>query len=229
MAFRRTLQKYLLDKPHSLREVGLQYRISTFDPSLHFVFDQKDVAVGAFTTHIDDVLGCGAYGILDLTRKFLELRSGPLEIQESEFVHVGMELSQGSDFSVRLTQSGFTESLLPMDTSPSLWANRQLPLGDEDKLRCQCKLGELCWLATVSRPDICARLAHIASRVNMLKGSDIYCTNDLIKTVKLRQPRTVLKYASSSAPPPPRKGTLCRGFVLDGRNSSRVLDPCWLV
>ena len=93
-----------------------------------------------------------------------------------------------------------------MDTSPILWADRQKPLGVEDKLLRQCKLGELCWLATVSRPDICARLAHIASRVNVLQGSDIYRINDLIKTVKLWQPRAVLKYASSSKPLFPPEG-----------------------
>ena len=64
-----------------------------------------------------------------------------------------------------------------MGTSPTLRANRQKLLGVEDKLLRQCKLGELCWLAAVSRPYICARLAHIASQVNMLQGS----VNDLIK------------------------------------------------
>ena len=62
---------------------------------------------------------------------------------------------------------------------------------------CQCKLGELCWLATVSRPDICARLARIASRINALTGSDVYRINDLVKTVKTWQKATQLKYASS--------------------------------
>ena len=69
---------------------------------------------------------------------------------------------------------------------------------EDVKLR-HCKLGKLCWLATtanyvivnlanyVSRPDICARLARIAPRANSLQGSDVYCVDDLVKTVKLRQ------------------------------------------
>ena len=131
---------------------------------------------GFLTIHIDDILGCGLDGILDRTRKFSEQRYGPLELQESEFALVEMELFQGSDFSVRLTQPAFTEGHMPLDTSPTLWANRQRPLGDEDKLLRQCKLGKLCWLAAASRPDIRARLAHIASRVNVLQGS----VNDLL-------------------------------------------------
>ena len=50
------------------------------------------------------------------------------------------------------------------------------------KLR-QCKLGELRWVAAVSRPDICARLARIASRITALCGSDVYRINELARVV----------------------------------------------
>ena len=135
-------------------------------------------------------------------------------------MRVGMELLQGSDFSVRLTQSAFTEGLLPMDASPSMWANRQRTLGDEDKLLRQCKLGELCWPAAVSRPDIRARLAHIDSRVNKLHGSDIYRINDLIKTVEIWQPRAVLKYASPSKPLFPPEGDALGRFRAKRKENS---------
>ena len=83
-------------------------------------------------------------------------------MQEKHFVHVGMELSQDNSLSVTLAQKEFAEKLQPLGTSPQLWAARRKLLSPEDvKLR-QCKLGELCWLATVSRQDICARLARIA-------------------------------------------------------------------
>ena len=103
-----------------------------------------------------------------------------------------MELTQKADFSVELTQAEFTRQLQFLDTSPALWKRRQNPLSDEGKLLCQCKMGELRWLATVSRPDIRARLAQLASKVNDIQGSDIYRINALIKTVKLEQPRAVL-------------------------------------
>ena len=90
--------------------------------------------MGVFATHIDDILGCGLRGISERARRFSEQRFGPLKLQESEFAHVGTELPQGCDFSVGLTQSAFSEGLLPMDTSPTLWANRQKPLEVEDKL-----------------------------------------------------------------------------------------------
>ena len=100
-----------------------------------------------------------------------------------------MELAQKSDFAVELTQAEFTRQLKFMDTSPALRKRRQNSLSDEEKLLCQGKMGELCWLATVSRPDICARLAQLASKVNDLQGSDIYRINALIVTVKIDQNR----------------------------------------
>ena len=153
--------------------------------------------MGVFATHIDDILGCGEPGVMDKLRQFSELRFGRLKVQEKQFVHVGMELAQDSSFSVTLTQKDFTEKLKPLGTSPRLWAARQKLLSPEDVKLCQCKLGELCWLATVSRPDICARLARIASRINALTGCDVYRINDLVKTVKTWQQATQLKYSSS--------------------------------
>ena len=77
-----------------------------------------------------------------------------MELQENSFAHVGMELSQEANFSVTLTQEEFTMNLQPVGTSPELWAARQKLLPPEDAKVRQCKLGELCWLATASRPDI---------------------------------------------------------------------------
>ena len=62
----------------------------------------------------------------------------------------------------------------------------------------QCNLGEVCWVASVSRPDICARLARIASWISALCGSDVYRINELVRAAEGWQQATALKYASSS-------------------------------
>ena len=101
------------------------------------VFNGEGVAVGIFSSHIDDILGCGAPGVLERTRHYLEQRFGALKVQGNNFVHVGMELVQQSDFSVTLTQAEFTSQLQFLDTSPALWKRRQNPLSDAGKLLCQ--------------------------------------------------------------------------------------------
>ena len=121
-------------------------------------------------------------------------------------MRVGMKLVQGSTFSASLTQGGFTKNLQPLPTTPKLWAARQHLLSPEDDRLRQRMPGELCWLATASRPDISARLAHIAYHINSLEGSDVYSINGLIKTAKEWQKAAVLKNDSSS-----QLGTVCEG------------------
>ena len=64
----------------------------------------------------------------------------------------------------------------------------------------QRKLGELCRVAAVYRPNICARLARIAPRTNSLCRSDVCRINELVRAVKNCRQSAVLKYTSSSHP-----------------------------
>ena len=72
---------------------------------------------------------------------------------------VGVELSWTSDFSIQLTQGNF-------QTNPEFRASRPRPLSTGEIRVHQCELGELRWVATVSRPDICARPVQLPARVN---------------------------------------------------------------
>ena len=58
-------------------------------------------------------------------------------------------------------------------------------------------MGELCGLATVSRPDICARSARPPPRVHAQQGPDVYRINGVVRTEKEWQTATISKYASS--------------------------------
>lgn len=90
--------------------------------------------MGVFTTHIDDILGRGEQAALSKILQFPEQRFGELELRESSFVFVGMELAQESDFSATQTQDEFAKNLQPLPTSPQLWPARPPPcLGERDK------------------------------------------------------------------------------------------------
>ena len=100
-------------------------------------------------------------------------------------MRVGAELVQESDSSAAPAQDEFAADLQPPSTSPQLWAARQKMLSFEDVRLCLCKHGELWLLGAVSTPDVCARLARIASRVNSLQGSDVYRLDDMAKAVEV--------------------------------------------
>ena len=112
------------------------------------VLNREKEAVGVLSSHIDDILGCGAPGVPERTRYSLEQRFGTLKVLENAFLRVGMGLEQKADLSVDLSGAEFTKQ------RQALWRRRQGPLSDEEKLLRQRKMGELRWLATVSWPDI---------------------------------------------------------------------------
>ena len=135
-------------------------------------------------------------------------RFGDLKVQEESFARTCMQVSQEIDFSAKLIKDEYTKGLKSDPTSLRLRASRQRPLSSDGiKLR-QCDLGELCWLATLSRLDFCARSARFATRVDLSLGSDIYRINDPTRPAKERQRATVLKYASSPRPGAPARGDL---------------------
>ena len=92
-------------------------RVPKFDPCLHFIYRKDGGAVGGFTTHIGDALGCGVPGFLAQTEVFSEARFGQLKLQESSAAHVGMEVAQGNDYSVRLASAHL---LGVSDSSPAV-------------------------------------------------------------------------------------------------------------
>ena len=111
--------------------------MSNLDPRLYKVFNREGEAAGVFSTHVDDISGCGVPGVLERTRYFSGRRFGALKTQGNDFAHVGMELPQKADFSIELTQAEFTHQLEPLDMSPALREARQRPLSDDEKLKRQ--------------------------------------------------------------------------------------------
>ena len=149
---------------------GLRFQASAFDPALFSVFPSRWCAVCASTTCIDDILGCGGGGIPVSARQSLESRFRPLGTQEKNFARVGVVLHQSNNFSVTMTRQEFTGASQSNPTTKELWVSRQRTL-------------------RALRPDICARLVQLVSKVKPLPGSDICQGNDLNLTAKeWRQP-----------------------------------------
>ena len=153
------MHSYLANSAGSLPRVGLRFEASSFSPCRYSVFRKSGGAVG-------DILRCGEPDLPQRVRCFLEKRFGKSKVQEKSFVRVGMELAQETDLSVTLTQEDFAKKLNSHPTSPALRAGRREPSAlDETKMR-QCTSDELWRVARVPKPDIYARSARIASRIN---------------------------------------------------------------
>ena len=108
----------------------------------------------------------------------------------------GVGPAQEMGFSATMAQQKFTQTLKPIPTMSELRASPLRSPKMEDARMRQRKSGGSGWFAAVSRPDIRAWPARLASRVNSSQGSDIYQINDLLETGGRRQPAALLKNQS---------------------------------
>ena len=115
----------------SLAKVGFRFRVSAFGLRSCSVFRKGGGAVGASTPHIANILGCGKQDVLTEIRVLLATCFGAAGLQESSSVCVGMEQSQETDLSVKLTQEELTTNQKPLKTSPGLGAALQRALSLE--------------------------------------------------------------------------------------------------
>ena len=129
-------------------------------------------------------------------RRSLGDRFGKLQVREKSFARVGVEMARANDFSATSTREDFTRDLKFLPASPKFWAGREGPLSTDESKMCRRKSGELLWVATVSRPEIRARLGETVSRIGSLCRSDVYRINDLARAAKEWRETTALKYAS---------------------------------
>ena len=100
------------------------------------------------------------------------------------FVLVGAELAQGKDFPETMTQQKFTDAHQSIPATQKLRASRKRLSKVGDIRRRRRKLGDSFWLATVSRPGTCPRVAQLAPKVNSLRTTLVRRANDLIKRRK---------------------------------------------
>ena len=166
VASHQSSRRFLMNSVESSPSASLRFETSSFDSRPCCIFRKSGGGVGAFTTHVDGILGCGETDLFLKARSLVEKGFGEWGIQEKSFVRVGVGLGQERDFSATLTQEASSNNLKPPPTTPEMWAGRDNPQFTDDTEMRQCKLGELRWVAAASRPDICACLARIASRVD---------------------------------------------------------------
>ena len=66
-------------------------------------------AVGAITTHIDDISGRAEPDLLKKVRRSWEQRLGKLQVQKKSSAHVGKDVARKEDFPATLTHGGLNE------------------------------------------------------------------------------------------------------------------------
>ena len=165
---KKTLDGYLVDSSKWSVDARISFERTGHDRGAYYVNNEDGKCVGLITTHVDDILWAAAFGAHGAIKEILESRSGALKEQSQKFTHVGMELEPLEDYSVRISQREYISRLEYLKLLDGAWARRAQPLDPGQIESCQSKLGELSWVATTSRPDLCVRVGDFTTRINAL-------------------------------------------------------------
>ena len=119
---------------------------------------------GILVCHVDDFLWGGTprfkSAVIDNLSSVLKFGAE----HSSAFTYIGIQLEQHSDFSITLNQNNFAASIKKITLSATSDANTLLT-DTERTTALRSAIGQLNWLAGMSRPEISFEICNVASKV----------------------------------------------------------------
>ena len=147
----------------------------------HFLHGQL---YGIIVLYVDDIMWSGD----EITmRPIISKLKNTFKFSHEDddtFNYVGVHMSQDSNFCIKIDQLSYVDSIRPilLDQDRSMATHSKLT-EDEVKLL-RSALGQLNWLANMTRPDISFMVSMISSHIKQATISDIKDINKLIKHAK---------------------------------------------
>ena len=100
------------------------------------------------------------------------------------FTYIGINIKQNPDMSITVDQQNYTNSLnlIPLTKEQTLEPQRKL--NERETKLLKNAIGQLNWLANISRPEISYQVSTISAKIKTATIADIKETNKIIKLVK---------------------------------------------
>ena len=156
---------------------------SKYDDGLFFV-RQNNRLIGILSCHVDDILWGGTPAfertiIGHICKIFMISKN-----DSQAFEHLGVHLEQASDGSITVDQNSYSKSLSTINISFSDASNKDRPLNESETSLLRSTIGQLNWLACVTRPDIAFDVSAASSNVRKATVTDIFNVNKIIAKVQ---------------------------------------------
>ena len=133
---------------------------SSLDQGLYFFFEGSELC-GMLAAHVDDIM----YGGSESFSKSVIQPMSKILLFSTEhdgiFEYLGLHLIQNSDFSISVNQNSYTQSIKGISLSDSCHSDDEL--SPEEKECFRSAVGQLTWLAGISRPEISFHVCIAAS------------------------------------------------------------------
>jgi len=145
-----------------------------------FYWSHNGEIIGIVVCFVDDIIWAGEKEF----EKIIEKLKSSFQIgseSSKAFRYIGINLKQNTDNSIRVDQTGYTQCLkqIPLDREQILHPNRKLNSMEKSQLR--GILGQLNWLAGISRPEISFYTCAISTKITDATIADIKAANKVVK------------------------------------------------
>ena len=143
-----------------------------------FYFSKNNEIIGVFILFVDGIIWAGKPIFNNIIERFKKIFHIGAENSEA-FTYIGINIKQNPDMSITIDQQNYTNSLnlIPLTKEQTLEPQRETKL-------LRSAIGQLNWLANISRPEISYQVSRISAKIKTVTIADIKETNKIIKLVK---------------------------------------------
>ena len=139
---------------------------------------------------------------------------------------------------ISLDQNTYISALSPIEHNISNHCDDlDSPLSEELKKTLQCKIGQLLWLSSQTRPDVCYDVSHLAANLTKATSRDVLMINRTIRKLKRQQLSLTFKpltgtthlvaYTDASLGGLPNGGSQCGCLVFLADNAGNCNLLSW--
>ena len=162
--------------------ISLGAQPSKFDNGI-FLFLEKDL-YGIVILYVDDIMWSGdEQRFKPIINKLKEAFKISHE-NDDAFTYIGVHTIQNPDASITVNQSTYTDSISVIPLDPDRLKDPQKRLNDDEVKLLRSALGQLNWIANMTRPDISFTVSKVSAHIKDAAVSHVKEINKLIKHVK---------------------------------------------
>ena len=174
-------RKWYLTLKEKLTEFGCI--VSDFDPGV-FMFHVDGKLQGILACFVDDVVHGGTplfeTSVIKRLHAYFKVGSS----HRKSFSFLGISLHQNDDFSIVIDQTSFVSTLVPIPISKDRFADKSSRISSIEEKQLRSLIGQLNWLAGISRPEISFDVSLMTSRIRMATVEDLLYCNKVLKQVQ---------------------------------------------
>ena len=166
--------------------IALNLSMSKYDPGF-FYYIKDGKIIGLLVCFVDDLLWGGT---VDFKQDVIDKLSKTFIIGSQftkAFRYLGIDIQQNNNKSVTISQSNYAHSIKPIHLSKEQLTDKDLPITKDNLTAVRSLIGQLNWLACISRPDISFDVCTISTRIKNMKIKDIIELNKVVKRVQIEK------------------------------------------